>query len=308
MKKTRLLLLLISVFFFSVSSLACRYEYHESSSSDDLKIIKEQTINAGSYKNIAVKTDAGDIQVESWSKNEIYIKISGNTRAKEKMSFTINQHKDYVEIVGEKNSGFFNFQNFNVKIEIKLPKGFNTKLLTKGGDVAVKEIVGEQYIRTSGGDLVLKSLTGKIDGSTSGGDINIIDIKGTVDVTTSGGDIIAKDFDGNFNASTSGGDIKLKGSNAKIQASTSGGNVTLIYTGDNKGIDLSTSGGSIDVTVPSNFNARADLHTSGGEISVQLDTKNIEKISSHSFKADLNNGGAVLHAETSGGDISITKK
>ncbi|MDP4116060.1 MAG: DUF4097 family beta strand repeat-containing protein [Bacteroidota bacterium] len=308
MKNLRTLFLLIFASILSVNTLACRFEYHGHSSNNDLKTIKEQTIQAKDIKNIAVKTDAGDISILTWDKNEIYIKISGNSKAKDKMTFNINENKGFVEVSGEKSNSFLNFNNFNVKIEIKVPKAFNSKLLTKGGDVRIEDLIGEQYIRTSGGDLILKNITGKIDGSTSGGDIHIDDIKGAIEISTSGGDIIAKNFNGDFNASTSGGDVKLAGSNSKIHASTSGGNISLIYSGENKGIDLSTSGGNIDIKIPSDFGAKADLHTSGGEISVQLNTSNIEKISQSKFKADLNNGGALLHAETSGGNINVSKK
>jgi DUF4097 and DUF4098 domain-containing protein YvlB len=257
-----------------------------------LKVIKEKSFQISPGKNLKVETSSGDVLVSSWDKNEVYIKILGNQKAEDKVTFDFYNDNDKVEVVAKREHSFFGWFSSGIKMrfEIKVPVNFNEK------------------IKTSGGDVYTKNISGNLNVSTSGGDINLENANGIFDLSTSGGDISGMNFQGNLDASTSGGDINLRGTDSKIDASTSGGDIYLDYKGMNKGIELSTSGGDIQIRLPHDFNASAKMHTSGGDISCQLTANNAKKISSSRFEADLNEGGNPLYAETSGGDIDILEK
>lgn len=258
----------------------------------DLKVLKERSFKISPGKNLKVEASSGDVAVTSWDKNEVYVKILGNSKAEDKMKFDFYNDEDNVEVIAKREHSFLGwfFSGIRLKIEIKVPINFNEKIKTSGGDVYTKNVSGNLYA------------------STSGGDINLENVNGVFDISTSGGDISAMNFQGKFEASTSGGDINLRGSESSIKASTSGGDIYLDYKGINKGIALSTSGGDIQIRLPENFNASAKMHTSGGDISCDLTANHAKKISSTRFEADLNDGGNPLYAETSGGDIDIIKK
>ncbi|HVO76214.1 MAG TPA: DUF4097 family beta strand repeat-containing protein, partial [Ignavibacteriaceae bacterium] len=248
--------------------------------------------------------------ITSWDKSEVYIKVLGNEKAKEKMDFSFNGTEDEVKIKAKREGSFFNLFSSGIKLrfEIKVPSNFNNYVSTSGGDIRLGGIKGNNKLTTSGGDISVKNVSGKVDGTTSGGDISLESSDGELELSTSGGDISAQDFKGSLSLSTSGGDIQIKGSDAKITAETSGGDISLEYSGVNKGIDLETSGGDIQILLPSDFNASAKLYTSGGEISSEFRGNNAVKISSSKFEADLNNGGEPLRVRTSGGDIILRKR
>lgn len=274
---------LILVLFISIADLVA----------GDLELIKERSFKISPGKNLRLETSSGDAVISSWDKDEIYVKVYGNRKAKDKMEFRFRNDENSVEIIAKREGSFFNWFSFSgvrVKFEIKVPSSFNIK------------------VSTSGGDILSSDISGKLDFSTSGGDIRFKNTKGIFDVSTSGGDISGLDFTGNLEASTSGGDIKLNGRDSRIDAETSGGDIYLDYSGENLGINLSTSGGDIEIRLPHDFNASAKLHTSGGDISCNLTANNAKKISSTKFDADLNQGGKRLLAETSGGDITVRKK
>jgi Toastrack DUF4097 len=240
---------------------------------DDLKFIKEKSFPTTEGKTLFVKVSGGDVDLSSWDKNEVYVKILGNENAEEKFNFEINSTDNGVEIVSKKkDSGMNWFHNIKLKVEVKVPAKYNSD------------------INTSGGDIVYNG------------------INGTAELNTSGGDIDGKGFSGKLEISTSGGDIKLFGSNTEINANTSGGDISLNYSGTNMGIDLSTSGGDITVNLPEDFKASMELSTSGGDVSCSFSMSNVTKMSHSKLIADLNGGGKKLDASTSGGDIDVSSK
>ena len=260
--------------------------------SDNLKVIEEKTFQIQPGKNLKVDASSGGVSITSWDKNEVYVKILGNEKTEDKMEFKFKNDEDEVEVIAKRKSwltGWFS-SGIKLRIEITVPKKFNTKIETSGGGINIQDVSGNLYLSTSGGGITFKNVSGKFNVSTSGGGITGIN------------------FQGDLDASTSGGGISLSGRDSKIKAETSGGSISLDYEGDNKGIYLSTSGGGIQIKLPEDFNASAKLSTSGGRVSCNLTANNAEKISSTEFIADLNKGGNTLYAETSGGGITVSKK
>lgn len=305
--KNSIKLILVS-FFFLFFAASCVNA--NTGKKEDLQVLHERTFKISPGKILKIETDQGDVMITSWDKNEVYIKVLGNEKAKEKMDFRFEGSEDEVMIKAKREGGFLNFFSSGIKLrfEIKVPSEFNNYCSTSGGDIRLAGIKGKNKLSTSGGDISIKGTKGSLDVSTSGGDISLDGSEGELELSTSGGDITAENFKGNFSASTSGGDIHIKGSDSKIQAETSGGDIRLDYSGVNKGVELETSGGDIYISVPSDFNASAKLYTSGGDVSSEFKGNNAVKISSSKFEADLNKGGAHLNARTSGGDIVLRKQ
>ncbi|MCZ6703652.1 MAG: DUF4097 family beta strand repeat-containing protein [Ignavibacteria bacterium] len=268
MKKLSALILILII--ASQFLVACNNHIY---SSGDPEVIREERFQISWGKELKVKVDGGDVTVTGWDRSEVYIKVLGNENAREKLEFIFDNNDSYVEFRTETKSLFSSwFSNLSLKIEVKVPEKFNTK------------------IHTSGGDLRL----GGVDGSH--------------DLNTSGGDIVCKEFSGKLEASTSGGDVVLVGSDCSIIAQTSGGDINLNYSGENMGIDLSTSGGDILIELPENFDADMKISSSGGDVTCNMTLNNAAKVSEHKIVAKLNNGGKELIAHTSGGDIDVRKK
>ena len=277
----------------------------------DLSVLHEKTFATIPGKLLKIEAQNGSVKIETWSKSEVYVKVLGNKKAKEKLDFKFEEEDWGVYISSKRKGGFWSFNWGNspkVRFEILVPISYNAKVSTSGGNVGVKDLTGNIDGKTSGGDFKLYDNVGKTNVSTSGGDIIVKNSEGSTKASTSGGDISIIEFNGDLEVATSGGNIEMKGGNARIDASTSGGDVKLDYWGENLGIDLSTSGGDIDVYVPADFSARANLKTSGGDITCGIKTNNVIKITSSRFEADLNNGGKSLICRTSGGDIQVKKK
>ncbi|MBU1098245.1 MAG: DUF4097 domain-containing protein [Bacteroidetes bacterium] len=261
-------------------------------------------------QQIKIETDMGDIKVFTWDKNEVYIKITGNKKAKDKIYFEFDQNETGVYVHAEKEgSSWFNwFGGIELKYEIKVPEQFNAYLNTSGGDISLFDLNGKAELKTSGGDVTALNCGGDMLLKTSGGDIKVENHQGNIDMYTSGGDIDTKNVKGNLESQTSGGDIKLDVKDGTVYASTSGGDVTLRYSGENMGIKLKTSGGDIRMYVPGSFGGDADLKTTGGDIRVDLPNTKVQNVSKSKWQGELNNGGKYIECRTSGGDITIKQK
>lgn len=298
--------LILFTLIISINSIACSFA---DAGKEDLKTLQEKTFKISSDKDIIVEASFGDVLITSWDNNEVYVKILGNEKTREKVEFYFDNSDSEVKVRAEheKSSWGWSSRGMDLRFEIKVPKKFNSRITTAGGDIRLANVDGKNALKTSGGDISIRIAKGDLNIRTSGGDISLDEVSGKINASTSGGDITANKFTGNFDVSTSGGDIDLTGSNATIEASTSGGDITLYYSGENKGIKLSTSGGDIDIKLPDNFNASALLSSSGGSVKSDFTGNNAVKISSNKFEADINNGGPDLIAKTSGGTVRVRK-
>jgi DUF4097 and DUF4098 domain-containing protein YvlB len=299
--KTKLAISLLSVLLLGI--------LFTSSFARDLKVIHEKTFQTEMGKNFKLKTGNGDVYISTWDKPEVYVKISGNSKAESKMKFRFEKSDDGITSEGKHESWFnwFSWGGIYVKYEIKLPDNYNANVSTAGGDIKLYDLKGTIDFNTSGGDIFIKNTEGFVHSSTSGGDITLESNNGKMNLSTSGGDIQVRDFEGDLSVSTSGGDIVLEGKNGKVNASTSGGDINLTYIDVNKGIDLSTTGGDIYVKVPESFSADANLSTTGGDVECDLPITSKGRISASKIKGELNGGGPKLECTTTGGDIKITK-
>lgn len=277
---------------------------------DNLKLIREKSFQMKDWQTVYVNASGADVKVESWDKQEVYVKIFGNSRAEDKMKFDIYQEGDAVKVIAKKRGSFFNWfgNGLSVRIVIMTPQNYNPHIETSGGDISVKNLFGDFKLDTSGGDITLINTNGKLKAETSGGDITLNKHKGVMSLSTSGGDIKCEEAIGDLHAETSGGDINIDLTDGKLFAETSGGDISINYTGSNKGIDASTSGGTIHVKLPSDFKAKVHLETSGGEISNNFSNSKSERVRRSEVDVEFNGGGGILKLETTGGDIIVDQK
>lgn len=274
---------------------------------DDARLLFERSISTESGKELITSLVAGGIEISTWDKNEVNVKVFGNDEAEEKIIFSAEQTSTGVKVEGkqkEKNS----FKNLTIRVEITVPKNYDLKLYSSGGNLTVKDITGKIETNTSGGNIKIDNSYGNLEAYTAGGNVAISVSTGDVKVSTSGGKISVDDFNGNIDVSTAGGDIVLNGKNGKIDASTAGGSIKLDYAGKNMGIDMSTLGGNITATLPGDFDADADIGTLAGKITCDFAKVQKENHVSSYIRAKFNNGGETFKCTTSAGNITVNKK
>lgn len=270
----------------------------------------DRTYAASPGGRLKVSTDVGDVTVtaDGGSSVRVLVKMKGREKDLEKFDVEARETGGGVEVIGKlRTSGwaFWKSWDSEVTFTIAVPKEYNVRVSTAGGDIGVSGVKGEVDGETSGGDVRIASVEGRISAETSGGDIAVEGIGGDVKAQTSGGDIRVSGARGRLELSTSGGDIQARDVDGRIAAETSGGNITIAATGDNQGIAAETSGGDIEISIKRSAGANIEAVTWGGDVSCDLPVTMQGKMSEGQIKGTINGGGNPIRAKTSGGDVRI---
>ncbi|MDO8549424.1 MAG: hypothetical protein Q7S39_04625 [Ignavibacteria bacterium] len=137
------------------TAAGCRYENYNFDDRD-LKTLHEKTFPISSGKELKLDVSMGDVMVTGWDKEEVYIKVLGNEKAKDKMEFEFNANANLVEVIARKEGSVFNWfggNGISLRFEVKVPHRFNNKVYTSGGDIKISDITGTNTFKTSGGDV-----------------------------------------------------------------------------------------------------------------------------------------------------------
>jgi hypothetical protein len=256
-----------------------------------------------------VDADMGDVTIAGADVSAVQVTVNVKGREQDIRDFVVKFNKtDHgVEVKGRYRDGegwHFDWHDFDVHYDITVPNEYNLRVETSGGDFVASGVKGTVKGTTSGGDIDVSMVNGDVNAETSGGNVRLKDVTGVVVTETSGGDIEGAGLNGDVNVQTSGGNIELREVSGKMVASTSGGDVRLELK-ENKGVEASTSGGNIVIRFPESTGAQIHAESSAG--SVHCDFPFQGTLEDGLLDGTINGGGSRVHAETSGGDISIRK-
>jgi DUF4097 and DUF4098 domain-containing protein YvlB len=289
----------------------------------EAKIVRnvEKTFAVQPGGSFTGSTQGGDIHVLSADVNEVHVVARQTIRAdsdKEAdelladLSLRLEQQGNDVvaEAKYSKERGFHwkNWPPVTVDYTVTVPRTYNLKLSTSGGDIEVGNLKGSISARTSGGDLKFAKIEGDIDARTSGGNVHLDEGTAKANLHTSGGDVHVNRAGGPTTVSTSGGNIELRSVEELISANTSGGDVRAFITGPIKqDVELGTSGGQVVVHVKKGVGFKLDASTSGGDVDAEGLTLTIEKggMGKSKLVGTVNGGGPRLKLRSSGGDIKV---
>lgn len=309
--RSKLTLLVAIAFVFGATMVALSVKRVEPSD-DETRYWSEgknfdRTFSVKPGDKLILDADEGDVHIIGSDSDEMSIHVVLNGRDSQLKNYRVemDQSGSVVTVRSRRDRRMFRWFDDNsleIRFEIQLPRKFNLKLGTCGGNLRIENIEGNIFGETSGGDVVASDLMGTVKLSTSGGNMNMKKLVGEITMETSGGDVNGEDVSGTIRAETSGGNIKFIRAEGAVHAETSGGDIRVELTG-NKGIDLSTSGGNIVVSLPKTAAGNVDAETSGGEISCDFAFSG--KLQEGSLHGKINGGGGQIHLETSGGDILI---
>lgn len=250
---------------------------------------------------------AGDVTITGSDENQVEIVqeffFDVDTREEAQSAFEryrarVTRSGDRIKVIGDNTS---RRRYVSTSYQITVPRRYQVKVNTMGGDVRLETLEGAANLETLGGDVEVSDVTGGLDVSTAGGDINVTGFSGDADLETAGGDvslnsarggpfrlktsggeIILHSVTGNAVASTSGGDVEARQVSGDLKLSTSGGDISMVEIKGQSHL-AKTSGGDLDA---SDIEGNLDLKTSGGDVTANR------------VKGDF-------YGYTSGGDIEI---
>jgi DUF4097 and DUF4098 domain-containing protein YvlB len=309
------------------------------------KVISK-TLTAEPGESLTVTADQGDIELVTGKQNEVTVVVertvndanesqAASIRKKHKVTATREGNTIYVEAKTGKSSRDETLKvkqpQLAVHIRVTVPKRFDARLETAGGNIEVTGLEGAVEAKTAGGDMIFTHIHGLVNGQSSGGNIRVTGGTDKLQVRTSGGNIALTDFKGPVaRLDSSGGNINVADCAATLGAKTSGGNISVEkFTGPQLYVDTSggsivgelgsalledsyirTAGGNITVKMADIVAANLTATTDGGTITTAVPVSATVKgrLQEGKLEGQINGGGPKLLLKTGGGNIEILKQ
>lgn len=269
----------------------------------------DRTFTASAGGTLTVRLDVGSVEVRGTSSGEVKITaiLEGDRDAVEDYRMEAKESAGGVTFTGRTRKSFWKFwsgEDLDVQVTVLVPRSYNLRLETSGGDLSITGLDGRVDGNTSGGNIRARDVKGPLTVETSGGNLRFEDVTGDIAAETSGGNIDVRGVKGNVAVETSGGNVKVSDVDGRLRAETSGGNIHAGVT-VNRGVDLSTSGGDIVITLPAGTGAAIHASTSGGTVTCDFPITMQGAMDESRLQGTVNGGGESIRARTSGGDIRI---
>lgn len=241
----------------------------------------------GGTLTLDLKTGAG-VRIEGWDEPALHIKGQLGGRDWRNTIFMIGPEENGRTIRTRMAQESGN-SSTNHQFQIRVPRQYNVRLESAGGDVT---IIG---------------LTGTFTGHTGGGEITIERAKGEARLTTGGGDVRVSDSELNGRVSTGGGSVELSGIKGDLRGSSGSGPV--VYAENEKGEkgDLRAYAVKDDrITVSDDRISAGVIHIlkAGGDVNLERAPEGAE-IRTGGGQVRVGESSGRVTVQTGGGDIVV---
>jgi hypothetical protein len=275
-----------------------------------------KSFNVAGRANVRVDTNDGSVRVTSSDSKQVEFRVEyQGFELGRNLHIDTRQDGDKVEltarIIGHWGINFnWGHNSRRLHIEVRMPRDADLQVQTGDGSVSAESINGNVNIHTGDGSVKASSMNGTIDLHTSDGSITVDSLKGDIRLRTGDGSIEAKDLDGKVEADSGDGHIRLAGRFEALNVKTGDGSVNAQVLPGSKmttNWSLRTGDGSVDMQLPSDFQANIDATTGDGHISLGIPVTVEGTFSKSEIRGKMNGGGQALTIHTGDGSIRLSK-
>jgi hypothetical protein len=167
----------------------------------------EHDVKPGQLLDIDLDTGGG-IRIRTWDKNLVRVSADplGDRCPDAVLSFDHTPRGVLLESEYERHPG--NHHSCSFAVEIQVPRKFDVRIRSAGGQISIDGLHGRVEGRTGGGQIQLDHVSGKVDLSTGGGQIRVRDCDLDGRLSTGGGQVRFENVIGDVRA-TSGSEDKV---------------------------------------------------------------------------------------------------
>jgi hypothetical protein len=291
------LIALVPVF----TTVACTVDI--AGNGQDAVVREERRLSLSGPARLSVQTFDGAIALRSWDRNEVLVEIErhGATTA-DAQAIEVKTSEDggrvVVEALNERRRDVVHFGSWHspqVNLRITAPRSLTLDVRTGDGPIAVQDLAGEIVLRTGDGSVRIERTEGRLRVTTGDGPVTMSGVQGGVELSTGDGSV---DLSGRFDA------LRVRTGDGPIRIDALAGSAI------QNEWSLESGDGSVNLRVPTGFNADIDAHTGDGTITAPgVARMTSEGERDHGvFRGRLGTGGPVLRLQTGDGPISITTR
>lgn len=220
---------------------------------------KEKTISTTADPRISLKNFEGTVLVRGWDRRQVHV-------AYDTVSPRVDVDVDgipekgtaeKIHLVTDSMASNLSAGEKRVDFTMDVPSGSTLEITNPQGNVEIRNIGGDTWIRTVGGNIMIQGASGEVTVGTIGGSIQIARSSGHVDASTVTGNM-------NFVATSS----------QRIRANTSSGKISysgnLVPAGD---YVLSTYSGDIEILCQPTDSFELHARSAHGRLDNQMEIK-----------------------------------
>jgi hypothetical protein len=307
---------------------------------EEIAKVEERSFDFTAGGRIQVIGDAGFIRVESWDKNEVYLRYTkrawdSNRRSAEKrledLQVEINDEPGQLSIrqmpgFEEHNFNFFDLFDpdrwghsrhaSRIEFELKVPRQCHLILESDEGDITVRQIEGEVNVNSDEGNIDLENLSrGEVTAATDAGEIDCRNFQledYRLQLSADEGKVRASEITArSIWAETDEGDVVLLRINAgggKLNCDE--GDIELETARFDEGAwSLTTDEGDVELFLPANADTEISLESDKGSIRSDFTLERISHDDNLERRSGrLGEGRARLEIYTDEGNISLRRR
>lgn len=262
---------------------------------------------------LSIRNVNGNVEVESWNKNEVEVQIIERRRGRDELEVEFDSRADrlMITVFNEQSSFGWGNRNSQINIIVRVPRNIEVNAGSVNGNVVVSNIDGE------------------VEAETTNGRVTLTDINGNVEANTTNGHIDLRNITGEINSTTTNAAIVIRNSNSdKMYIHTTNGEIRAeVVLSDNGRYDLRTTNGDIELIIPKNTKADVDITVDEDDFDTNFkELTDYIKVNSRDrrdnrrsrynrysrrdihIRESINGGGATLRMRTTNGEISLRSR
>lgn len=253
----------------------------------------------------------GDINIESWDKNEVEVVIVEKRRARsEDIKIVIDSKSNRLNIrtdyPNRKMSFFYSSdRTSSANFTVKVPR--NVHILTDSHN----------------GNILIRGIKGDVEAETHNGRLQIEDLEGNVDVKSHNGNLYLENINGEITSVTHNGRIELDNiESVNVYAKTHNGSISGELSIDPRGrYEFNTHNSGVKLYIPHDSKVDIDVKSRNRSFSsdfkIDGDDRDYNRSSRRSrysrnrntrVTGEINGGGARLKISTNNGSVSLRKR
>lgn len=294
----------------------------------------EKTFDAPSGTELLLRTHDGDIDISTWNRREIDIKITirGSQRFRDQYDFDVEKKGNTVRVLTRKHTirhfGIYIGRGDYIRYNIKVPGDVPVEIDEDDGDIKIRDLNANIKINNDDGDVLINNVTTEnVMIETQDGDLEINDTRadlriyiddgdirmdrvssGNIVINGQDGEIILTDVKGRLDVEIDDGDLYGRYIDSKdIHVEGQDGQIEIDFkrSYEDGRYTFNADDGDIEILLDNNYSGEIDCDADGGRIKVDVRRCNVRQQRKHSFFGYVGNGKASLKIQTVDGDIWI---
>lgn len=213
----------------------------------------------------------GNISIESWDKQEVYIEAEKQVRA------------------GDRKDAERFMEELKIEVEERGDRIIVTTRHPRKGNGGFWDWVFGDNVNSSVSYTIRVPKKCDIEATSTNGGIYVNDVEGRIRLRTTNGKINAEGLKGYVSARTTNGSVKVELEEVKV----------------NEEMEFLTTNGSVTLYIPDKINCNVNAKTTNGSIKTDFPLEVKGKYGSKRLSGKINGGGPVIFIETTNGSIKI---